>query len=54
MIKSSKLSVSIHDVEFAKDFQYLIEAHYEGVKVSHLTIPETNRFISFSAKSDFH
>ncbi len=33
MIKSSKLSVTIHDVEFAKDFQYFITVHYEGVKV---------------------
>ena len=33
MIKSSKLSVSIHDVEFAKDFQYFVEMQYEGVKV---------------------
>lgn len=33
MIKSSKLSVTIHDVEFAKDFQYTITVQYEGIKV---------------------
>jgi hypothetical protein len=33
MIKPSKLSVTIHDVEFAKDFQYFITILYENVKV---------------------
>lgn len=32
MIKTSKLSVTIHDVEFAKDFQYSISTQYEGIK----------------------
>ena len=38
MIKPSKLSVTIHDVEFAKDFQYFISVHYEGIKVCALAL----------------
>ena len=33
MIEKSKLSITIHDVEFAKDFQYFISVQYEGTKV---------------------
>ncbi len=33
MIKKSKLSVSVHDAEFAKDFQYQITVIYEGTQV---------------------
>lgn len=35
MIRKAKLSVSVHDVEFAKDFQYCISVHYDGVKVDY-------------------
>ena len=60
MIKKSKLSVSIHDVEFAKDFEYFITLHYEGAKVlapasrnkltflpSH-AVPSSRTILSFS------
>jgi len=33
MITKSKLSVSIHDTEFSKDYQYMITAQFENQKV---------------------
>lgn len=51
MIKSSKLSVTIHDVEFAKDFQYFISVHYEGNKVCLVVNSETNRYFGVSTES---
>ena len=60
MIKKSKLSVSVHDVEFAKDFQYFVSVHYEGQKVTlhpcrnklmyphWLEIPSSPKIYSFS------
>ena len=34
MITKSKLSVSIHDVEFSKDYQYMITSQFENQKVA--------------------
>lgn len=54
MIERSKLSVTIHDVEFAKDFSYFISVQYEGTKVSTPQTVERDRSVRTRQKPYFH
>ena len=40
MIQESKLSISVHDAEFSKDYQYMVTAQFEQQKVEICLISE--------------